>query len=190
MELIKRGYSFYSDTDSEVLVNLIEEIKVKENVKLHKAVQLALNQVVGAYGIVVCDTFNPKELIVARLGSPIAIGLGESCFYVGSDATPFLDHTRKVVYLEDNEMAVLSKNGKINIKNIISDEPIHPYIEELQWSLNSIQKGGYRHFMLKEIHEQPKAISDTLRGRLLVDKGTIQINSINEYKEKFLMLRG
>ncbi len=186
MELIKRGYSFYSDTDSEVLVNLIEEIKVKENVKLHNAVQLALNQVVGAYGIVVCDTFNPKELIVARLGSPIAIGLGESCFYVGSDATPFLDHTRKVIYLEDNEMAVLSKNGKINIKNIISDEPIHPYIEELQWSLNSIQKGGYRHFMLKEIHEQPKAISDTLRGRLLVDKGTIQINSINEYKEKFL----
>ena len=186
MELIKRGYSFYSDTDSEVLVNLIQEIKVKENVKLHKAVQLALNQVVGAYGIVVCDTFNPKELIVARLGSPIAIGLGESCFYVGSDATPFLDHTRKVIYLEDNEMAVLSKNGKINIKNIISDEPIHPYIEELQWSLNSIQKGGYRHFMLKEIHEQPKAISDTLRGRLLVDKGTIQINSINEYKEKFL----
>ncbi len=186
MELIKRGYSFYSDTDSEVLVNLIQEIKVKENVKLHNAVQLALNQVVGAYGIVVCDTFNPKELIVARLGSPIAIGLGESCFYVGSDATPFLDHTRKVIYLEDNEMAVLSKNGKINIKNIISDEPIHPYIEELQWSLNSIQKGGYRHFMLKEIHEQPKAISDTLRGRLLVDKGTIQINSINEYKEKFL----
>ncbi len=186
MELTKRGYSFYSDTDSEVLVNLIQEIKVKENVKLDKAVQLALNQVVGAYGIVVCDTSNPKELIVARLGSPIAIGLGESCFYVGSDATPFLDHTRKVIYLEDNEMAVLSKNGKIKIKNIISDEPIQPYIEELQWSLNSIQKGGYRHFMLKEIHEQPKAISDTLRGRLLVDKGTIQINSINEYKEKFL----
>ena len=91
-----------------------------------------------------------------------------------------------MVYLEDNEMAVLSKNGKINIKNIISDEPIHPYIEELQWSLNSIQKGGYKHFMLKEIHEQPKAISDTLRGRLLVDKGKIQINSLNVYKEKFI----
>ena len=121
MELIKRGYKFYSDTDSEVLINLIEEIKIKENVKLHKAVQLALNQVVGAYGIVVCDTYNPKELIVARLGSPLAIGIGENSFYVGSDATPFLDHTRKVVYLEDNEMAVLSKNGKINIKNIISN---------------------------------------------------------------------
>ena len=186
MELIKRGYSFYSETDSEVLVNLIEEIKVKENVELPKAVQLALNQVVGAYGIVICDTDNPKELIVARLGSPLAIGIGEGSFYVGSDATPFLDHTRKVVYLEDNEMAVLSKIGKINVKNIISDEPIHPYIEELQWSLNKIQKGGFKHFMLKEIHEQPKAISDTLRGRLLVDKGKIQINSLNEYKDKFL----
>ena len=186
MELISRGYSFYSDTDSEVLVNLIQEIQIKENIKLPDAVQLALNQVVGAYGIVVCDIFNPEELVVARLGSPLAIGLGENSFYVGSDATPFLDHTRKVVYLEDNEMAVLSKNGEINIKNIISDESIHPYVEELQWSLNSIQKGGFEHFMLKEIHEQPKAISDTLRGRLLVGQGKIQINSINEYKDKFL----
>ena len=186
MELITRGYSFYSDTDSEVLVNLIQEIQIKENIKLPDAVQLALNQVVGAYGIVVCDIFNPEELVVARLGSPLAIGLGENSFYVGSDATPFLDHTRKVVYLEDNEMAVLSKNGEINIKNIISDESIHPYVEELQWSLNSIQKGGFEHFMLKEINEQPKAISDTLRGRLLVGQGKIQINSINEYKDKFL----
>jgi glucosamine--fructose-6-phosphate aminotransferase (isomerizing) len=186
MELISRGYSFYSDTDSEVLVNLIEEIQIKENIKLPDAVQLALNQVVGAYGIVVYDILNPEELVVARLGSPLAIGLGENSFYVGSDATPFLDHTRKVVYLEDNEMAVLSKNGEINIKNIISDESIHPYVEELQWSLNSIQKGGFEHFMLKEIHEQPKAISDTLRGRLLVGQGKIQINSINEYKDKFL----
>ena len=186
MELISRGYSFYSDTDSEVLVNLIQEIQIKENIKLPDAVQLALNQVVGAYGIVVCDIFNPEELIVARLGSPLAIGLGENSFYVGSDATPFLDYTRKVVYLEDNEMAVLSKNGEINIKNIISDESIHPYVEELQWSLNSIQKGGFEHFMLKEIYEQPKAVSDTLRGRLLVGQGKIQINSINEYKDKFL----
>ena len=186
MELISRGYSFYSDTDSEVLVNLIQEIQIKENIKLPDAVQLALNQVVGAFGIVVCDIFNPEELVVARLGSPLAIGLGENSLYVGSDATPFLDHTRKVVYLEDNEMAVLSKNGEINIKNIISDESIHPYVEELQWSLNSIQKGGFKHFMLKEINEQPKAISDTLRGRLLVGQGKIQINSINEYKDKFL----
>mgnify|MGYP001379522773 FL=1 len=186
MELISRGYSFYSDTDSEVLVNLIQEIQIKENIKLPDAVQLALNQVVGAYGIVVCDIFKPEELVVARLGSPLAIGLGENSFYVGSDATPFLDHTRKVVYLEDNEMAVLSKNGEINIKNIISDESIHPYVEELQWSLNSIQKGGFEHFMLKEIHEQPKAISDTLRGRLLAGQGKIQINSINQYKDKFL----
>ena len=186
MELISRGYSFYSDTDSEVLVNLIQEIQIKENIKLPDAVQLALNQVVGAFGIVVCDIFNPEELVVARLGSPLAIGLGENSLYVGSDATPFLDHTRKVVYLEDNEMAVLSKNGEINIKNIISDESIHPYVEELQWSLNSIQKGGFEHFMLKQINEQPKAISDTLRGRLLVGQGKIQINSINEYKDKFL----
>ena len=185
-ELSQRGYSFYSDTDSEVLVNLIDEIKVKENVKLSKAVQLALNQVVGAYGIVICDISDPSELVVARLGSPLAIGLGNESFYVGSDATPFLNHTRKVIYLDDNEMAVLSKSGKINIKNIVSDEPINPYVEELQWSLNSIQKGGFEHFMLKEIHEQPKAVSDTLRGRLLVHQGKIKINSLNEHKEKFL----
>ena len=185
-ELSQRGYSFYSDTDSEVLVNLIDEIKVKENVKLSKAVQLALNQVVGAYGVVICDISDPSELVVARLGSPLAIGLGNESFYVGSDATPFLNHTRKVIYLDDNEMAVLSKSGKINIKNIVSDEPINPYVEELQWSLNSIQKGGFEHFMLKEIHEQPKAVSDTLRGRLLVHQGKIKINSLNEHKEKFL----
>tara|TARA_B100001029_G_scaffold166779_1_gene159452 strand:- start:404 stop:2251 length:1848 start_codon:yes stop_codon:yes gene_type:complete len=185
-ELSYRGYSFYSDTDSEVLVNLIEEIKVKENVKLSKAVQLALNQVVGAYGVVICDISDPNELVTARLGSPLAIGLGNESFYVGSDATPFLNHTRKVIYLDDNEMAVLSKSGKINIKNIVSDEPINPYVEELQWSLNSIQKDGFEHFMLKEIHEQPKAISDTLRGRLLVHQGKIKINSLNEHKEKFL----
>ena len=185
-ELSQRGYSFYSDTDSEVLVNLIDEIKIKENVKLSKAVQLALNQVVGAYGVVICDISDPSELVVARLGSPLAIGLGNESFYVGSDASPFLNHTRKVIYLDDNEMAVLSKSGKINIKNIVSDEPINPYVEELQWSLNSIQKGGFEHFMLKEIHEQPKAVSDTLRGRLLVHQGKIKINSLNEYKEKFL----
>ena len=185
-ELIQRGYTFYSDTDSEVLINLIEEIKIKEKVKLSKAVQLALNQVVGAYGIVVCDIKNPKDIVLARLGSPLAIGLGDKNFYVGSDATPFLDQTRKVIYLEDNEMAVLSYNGKINIKNIISDKLIDPYIEELQWNLNTIQKGGFEHFMLKEIYEQPKAISDTLRGRLLVDKSEIKINSLNEHKKKFL----
>ena len=184
-ELIQRGYTFYSDTDSEVLVNLIEEIKDQEKVSLAKAVQLALKQVVGAYGIVVFDVTKNSELIVARLGSPLAIGLEEGGFYVGSDATPFLDHTRKVIYLEDNEMAILSKNEKIKIKNIINDQLVDPYIEELEWNLNSIQKGGFDHFMLKEIHEQPKAIKDTLRGRLLVDQGKIQINSINEYKEKF-----
>ena len=184
-ELTQRGYTFYSDTDSEVLVNLIEEIKDQEKVSLAKAVQLALKQVVGAYGIVVFDVTKNSELIVARLGSPLAIGLEEGGFYVGSDATPFLDHTRKVIYLEDNEMAILSKNEKIKIKNIINDQLVDPYIEELEWNLNSIQKGGFDHFMLKEIHEQPKAIKDTLRGRLLVDQGKIQINSINEYKEKF-----
>jgi glucosamine--fructose-6-phosphate aminotransferase (isomerizing) len=184
-ELIQRGYTFYSDTDSEVLVNLIEEIKDQEKVSLAKAVQLALKQVVGAYGIVVFDVTKNSELIVARLGSPLAIGLEEGGFYVGSDATPFLDHTRKVIYLEDNEMAILSKNEKIKIKNIINNQLVDPYIEELEWNLNSIQKGGFDHFMLKEIHEQPKAIKDTLRGRLLVDQGKIQINSINECKEKF-----
>ncbi len=185
-ELIKRGYTFYSETDSEVLINLIEETQKQEQVKLGKAVQIALNQVVGAYGIVVFDRKKPNELVVARLGSPLAIGLGKDSFYIGSDATPFLEYTRDVVYLEDNEMAILKKGKPIKVRNISDDIEVDPYIEKLKWNLENIQKGGYDHFMLKEIFEQPQAISNALRGRLLMSENQIQISSLTEHENKFL----
>ncbi len=184
-ELLQRGYHFDSDTDTEVLVNWIEEIKKTEGVKLGKAVQLALHQVVGAYGIVVYDTNRPNEMVVARLGSPLAIGIDKDGYFVGSDATPFLDHTREVVYLEDNELAILRPNKPLKVRRIDDDSLQTPNVEKLQWNLENIQKGGYPHFMLKEIHEQPNAIRDTLRGRLLVEEGRIQISSFEEHKEKF-----
>lgn len=184
-ELLQRGYHFDSDTDTEVLVNWIEEIKKTEGVKLGKAVQLALHQVVGAYGIVVYDTNRPNEMVVARLGSPLAIGIDKDGYFVGSDATPFLDHTREVVYLEDNELAILRPNKPLKVRRIDDDSLQTPNVEKLQWNLENIQKGGYPHFMLKEIHEQPNAIRDTLRGRLLLEEGRIQISSFEEHKEKF-----
>lgn len=185
-ELINRGYTFYSENDSEVLINLIEETQKQEQVKLGKAVQIPLNQVVGAYGIVVFDRKKPNELVVARLGSPLAIGLGKGSFYIGSDDTPFLEYTRDVVYLEDNEMAILKKGKPIKVRNILDDIEVDPYIEKLKWNLENIQKGGYDHFMLKEIFEQPQAISNALRGRLLMSENQIQISSLTEHENKFL----
>ena len=185
-ELIKREYTFYSETDSEVLINLIEETQKQEQVKLGKAVQIPLNQVVGAYGIVVFDRKKPNELVVARLGSPLAIGLGKDSFYIGSDATPFLEYTRDVVYLEDNEMAILKKGKPIKVWNISDDIEVDPYIEKLKWNIENIQKGGYDHFMLKEIFEQPQAISNALRGRLLMSENQIQISSLTDHENKFL----
>ena len=188
-ELIERGYHFTSETDSEVLVNWIEEIKKTSGVKLGKAVQMALSQVVGAYGIVVHDNSNPMELIVARLGSPIAIGLEKEGFFVGSDATPFLDHTREVIYLEDNEMAILLAGKDIEVRQTDNDTLRTPTVEELKWNLENIQKGGFPHFMLKEIHEQPDAIRNTLRGRLFAEEGKIQISSFNEHQSVFTQAR-
>ncbi|CAI8253337.1 MAG: Glutamine--fructose-6-phosphate aminotransferase [isomerizing] [Flavobacteriaceae bacterium] len=188
-ELIERGYHFTSETDSEVLVNWIEEIKKTSGVKLGKAVQMALSQVVGAYGIVVHDNSNPMELIVARLGSPIAIGLEKEGFFVGSDATPFLDHTREVIYLEDNEMAILRAGKDIEVRQTDNDTLRTPTVEELKWNLENIQKGGFPHFMLKEIHEQPDAIRNTLRGRLFAEEGKIQISSFNEHQSVFTQAR-
>jgi len=184
-ELIERGYQFYSDTDSEILVNLIEDIQIKEKLSLGKALRIALNQIIGAYGIVVFDSKKPDEIIAAKLGSPLAIGIGFNEFFIGSDASPFIEHTRKVVYLEDNEMAILNKRKPIKIFNITNDKIIIPYVEQLKWNLENIQKAGYDHFMLKEINEQPKAIKNTLRGRLLINEGKIQVGSLSEYQTKF-----
>ncbi|MDN3678273.1 glutamine--fructose-6-phosphate transaminase (isomerizing) [Flavobacterium paronense] len=185
-ELLKRGYTFKSDTDTEVLVNLIEDVKKKENIKLGKAVQIALNQVVGAYAICVFDKENPDEIIVARLGSPIAIGVGEEEFFIASDASPFIEYTSNAIYLEDEEMAIVRLHKPLKIRKIKDDSLVDPYIQELQMNLEQIEKGGYDHFMLKEIYEQPNAIKDTYRGRLLANQGIIQMAGLEDNIEKFL----
>ncbi|HLV39558.1 glutamine--fructose-6-phosphate transaminase (isomerizing) [Xanthomarina sp.] len=185
-ELITRGYVFKSDTDTEVLVNLIEDVKLKENLKLGKAVQVALNQVIGAYAIAVFDVNKPDEIVIARLGSPLAVGVGDNEFFIASDATPFLEYTKNAIYLEDEEMAVIRANKGIKIRKIKDDSLVDPYVQELQMNLEQIEKGGYDHFMLKEIYEQPNAIRDTYRGRLLVKEGIIRMAGIDDNIEKFL----
>ncbi|WP_147677756.1 glutamine--fructose-6-phosphate transaminase (isomerizing) [Algibacter pacificus] len=187
-ELISRGYTFQSDTDTEVLVNLIEDVKKKENVKLGKAVQVALNQVIGAYAIAVFDKTKPEEIVVARLGSPLAIGVGENEneFFIASDASPFLEYTKNAVYLEDEEMAVIRFQKGIKIRKIKDDCLVETYVQELQLNLEQIEKGGYEHFMLKEIHEQPKAITDTYRGRLLRNEAIIKMAGVEDNMKKFL----
>ena len=183
--LEKRGYTFKSDTDTEVLVNLIEEVLIHEKVSIDEAVRIALNQVVGAYAIAVIEEGNHDQIIVAKKGSPLVIGIGEGEYYIASDATPFIEYTKQAVYLEEEELAILSLKDGLKLKNITNEVKI-PYVQELALELESIEKGGYEHFMLKEINEQPKSIFDTLRGRLLVDKGTIQLAGFNEYEKKFL----
>ena len=185
-ELIKRGYVFKSDTDTEVLINLIEEVKKKQKVKLGKAVQLALNEVVGAYAIAVFDKNKPNEIVVAKLGSPLAIGIGEDEFFIASDASPFIEYTKNAIYLEDEEMAIVRRDKKIKIRKIKDDSEVNPSMQELKFNLEQIEKGGYEHFMLKEIHEQPNAIRDTYRGRLLAKEGIIRMAGIDDNIEKFL----
>ena len=185
-ELIKRGYQFHSDTDTEVLVNLIEDVQLKEGVKLGKAVQIALNQTVGAYAIAVFDKKKPDEIVVARLGSPLAIGVGEDEFFIASDASPFIEYTSSAIYLEDGEMAVVRRGKGIKIRKIANDSLVDPYIQKLQINLEQIEKNGYDHFMLKEIYEQPSAIVDTYRGRMLVDQGIIRMAGVDDNLTKFL----
>lgn len=185
-ELTARGYVFHSDTDTEVLVNLIEDVIKKEGVKLGKAVQIALNQTVGAYAIAVFDQRKPNEIVVARLGSPLAIGVGKEEYFIASDASPFIEFTNNVIYLEDGEMAVVRRTKGVKVRKIHDDSMVDPYIQELKLNLEQIEKGGFDHFMLKEIYEQPNAITDTYRGRLLVDEGIISMAGIDEHLERFL----
>ena len=183
--LLKEGYVFHSDTDTEVLVNFIEYIKNKKQLPLEEAVRYALNEVVGAYAIAVMEEDHPSKMVVARLGSPLVIGIGENEFYIASDASPFIEYTQNALYLEDGEMATIEFNQEVQVRKIHNNEEVDPTIQELKLSIDAIEKGGYEHFMLKEIFEQPQSIQDTMRGRLLEDH-TTKISGINNNLKQFL----
>ena len=183
--LIKEGFKFYSDTDTEVLVNFIEYFKEKQNVDLETAVRYALSEVIGAFAIAVMEEGKPEEIVVARLGSPLVIGIGTDEFFIASDATPFIEYTQNAVYLEDGEMATIHLERPLKVVKINSNKEVNPFVQELKLSLEAIEKGGYEHFMLKEIYEQPKSIQNTMRGRLLPD-GTTKLSGIDRHIETFL----
>ena len=183
--LISKGFEFHSQTDTEVLVNFIQYVQDQEDCKLRKAVRLALTQVIGAYAICIYDKNKPEEIVVAKLGSPLVIGLGKGEKFIGSDATPFLEYTKEAIYLEDGEMAALRADEEMDIRLIKSDATVNPTVHKLQMDLESIEKGGYDYFMMKEIYEQPRAIYDTFRGRLLPDQGMIKMSGMEEYADKF-----
>jgi len=184
-ELINRGYQFESNTDTEVLIHLIEDIQTHENVNLIEAVQIALNQVIGAYAIVIISQDHPDTLIAAKKGSPLVIGIGEGEFFVASDATPIIEYTKNVVYLDDEEIAILNRNNELKIKTIKNKDKT-PYVHKLELQLNTIEKGGFEHFMLKEIYEQPRSIRDSMRGRLNAQKGIVSLGGIIDYEMKLI----
>ncbi len=182
-ELRKRGYRCQSETDTEVLANLIEDVMISEKVSLADAVLIALHQVIGAYAIVVISEEYPDTLVAARKGSPMVIGISDDGFYIASDATPIVEHTKNVVYLDDEEIAILERGKELQLKTIKGKSKI-PYIQQLEWNLNTLEKGGYEHFMLKEIYEQPESIRDSMRGRLRVNQGIVTLGGIHDYEQK------
>ncbi|MDR4987558.1 MAG: glutamine--fructose-6-phosphate transaminase (isomerizing) [Bacteroidales bacterium] len=184
-ELMNRGYLFKSETDTEVLVHLIEDIQLNEQISLDEAVRLALNQVVGAYAIVVIDREDPDKLIVAKKGSPLVIGIGEGEYFIASDASPIVEYTKDVVYLEDEEIAIVPRHGNLRVKTIKNKDKT-PYIVHLEMQLSAIEKGGFPHFMLKEIYEQPRSIKDSMRGRLNARTGKISLGGIIDYEQKLM----
>ena len=187
-ELENRGYTFKSSTDTEVLVNLIEDVQLTQDVDLFEATRIALNHVNGAYAIALIEKGNPDTLIAARKGSPMVIGIGEDEFFIASDATPIVGMTSHVVYIENEEVVKVQLGKDLHIKTIDNIE-MTPYVQELQMNLESIEKGGFDHFMLKEIYEQPTTVRDTMRGRLHADLGTVTLGGIFDYEQKILNAR-
>ena len=182
--LKKRGHEYLSQTDTEVLIHLIEDIKEHENMKTGHAVQAALKQVIGAYAIVVIDKNDPDTIVAAKKGSPMVIGIGRDDFFIASDASPIVEYTKNVVYLEDEQVAILRRGKELKIRNL-KDKVITPYVQELHMELESIEKGGYDHFMLKEIYEQPRSVHDSMRGRLKADEGEIKMGGIDDHEKRF-----
>lgn len=184
--LIEKGYFFESETDTEVLVNFIQMFQEEQNLNIRDAIRLALNEVVGAYAIAVLDNQDLDGIVVARLGSPLAIGIGEKDFFIASDASPFIEYTKDAIYLEDGDMASIRLGEEVAINTIFNNEPVSLDIQELQLNIEAIEKGGYEHFMLKEIYEQPRSIRNAMRGRLLVEEGIIKMAGVWDNQNRFL----
>lgn len=187
-ELSSHGYHFHSDTDTEVIIQLMQYIMDSHSIGLEEAVPLALKNVVGAYAIAILDKTNPDVLIAARKGSPLIVGVGSNEFFIGSDATPIIEYTDKVVYLEEEQIAIMHRSGELKIIDLDKTE-VTPIIKELEMNLSEIEKGGFPHFMLKEIYEQPQALRNSMKGRLNAELGEVKLSGIIDHKDKFLNAR-